>query len=384
MLRKCYPFLTFPLCSVIYCTGIFFSILTFALSGTAQTSSPTPKLNEQHTTASPPAGTGTNPATSVYAESLKRWLEFDALSVSTRYRFIDNNANADTNQMQYQINVRARFKLDRKGKYSVYAGLFTGPTITGGWNNTGWGTGDAQTTPYLKLLYFDAKPAKWVEFQFGGIAPNNGENTEITGYDNDVYLMGERVNIRNPKKLFFDEISVANAFIGDNNTPNVFRRFKRLGDSNYHQFLVRKQLNKRVGFSADYTFEAGRDFLRQAVNIKAPELQVLDHVVFENYQRLDPNPGYGFSLWGDKKVNPRLTLGGGFAHIDRPMLNADRFPPGNRPFVNGSYKLTRELSINVFYNHAVGDVPTPTTPRSRLDLILTFNILEMLHHMKAY
>lgn len=382
MLQKVYGFVTlaigdsrrFALHACFVCS---FSIL--AISASSQSVSPTPKPPIEHQTA--PAN---SPSSSTYAAPLKRWLEFDAINVSDRYRFVETNSGISTHQDQYQINLRARFKFDAEGKYSVYAGLFTGTNITSGWNNTGWGAGDAQTTPYLKLLYFDAKPAKWIEFQVGGIAPNNGENTEITGYDNDAYLMGERVLIRRPKKLFFDEISMTNAFVGDVTTPNVFRRFKRLGNSNYHQLLVRKQLNKRVGFSADYTFESGRDFLRQAVNVKAPELGIVDHVVFENYQRLDSGGGYGFSLWGDKKVNQHLTLGGGFSHIDEPMLNGDRYAQGNRLFVNGTYKLTRELSINTFYIHAVGDLPTPATPRSRLDIILTFNILEMLHHLKAF
>ena len=60
----------------------------------------------------------------------------------------------------------------------------------------------------LKLLYLDAKPVKSFEFQIGGIAVNQGENTEATGYDNDVYITGERVLIRRPKKLYFDKISL--------------------------------------------------------------------------------------------------------------------------------------------------------------------------------
>ncbi|MFN6965070.1 MAG: hypothetical protein ACK4S4_15080 [Pyrinomonadaceae bacterium] len=316
---------------------------------------------------------------------LDRWLSIDALSVSTRYRFVNNRAGRTTsNQNQWQFVGRGRFKFDPKGKYSVAAALATGGGITSGWNNTGWGTGDGQSNIYLKQLYFNAKPVKWLEVQVGGIAPTNGENTEITGYDNDVYIMGARVQVRRPKDLWFDEISATNAYIGDNNRPNVFRRFKRMDESNYRQLLVRKQVNKRVGFSADYTFESGRDTLRQAVNIKTPELVVVDRVLFENYQRVDPDRGYGFHLFGDKKVNKRLTLGGGFARIDRPMLNADRYPQGSRLHFDTALKISRELSLSTAVIRAVGPLPAPSSTRTRVDVILTLNILESLHRLKIY
>ena len=273
-----------------------------------------------------------NAAKRTFAEKVNRWLEVDALAIATRYRFIKTRAHLTAaNQAQFQVVARGRFKFDRKGKYSVYAGVFTGNNITGSWNNSGWGTGDPQSHLYLKQLYFDAKPAKWVEVQVGGLGGYNGENTEITGLDNDVYLMGERVFLRRPKDLNFDEVAITNAFIGDATTPNVFRRFHRLDESNYRQVLVRKQVDNRLSFSADYTFERGVHALHQAVSVKASQL-VVDRVRFENYQRIDSDGGYGFAISGDKRLHERLTLGGGFARIDRPMFNADGFPPGNRLF----------------------------------------------------
>jgi hypothetical protein len=317
------------------------------------------------------------------AEKVKRWLEVDALAISTRYRFVETRAHTTANQNQYQVSARGRLKFDQEGKYSVYAGLFTGNNITGGWNNTGWGTGSGQGDLHLKQLYFNAKPVKWFELRFGGIAPSNGENTEITGYDNDSYLMGERVQIRAPKQLYFDEVSVTNAYIGDTNRPSVFRRFHRLGEQNYLQVLVRKQVNKRVAITADYTYEAGRDILRQAVNVKTAELGFVDRILFENYQRVDRNKGYGFALSGENKLlHDRLTIGGGVARIDRPMFNADRFPPGNRLFLTSAVKISREFSVNTALIEGVGSLPTPQTPRTRLDVIFTYNFLESLRRLK--
>lgn len=317
--------------------------------------------------------------------AVHRWFDLEALSVATRYRYVDVATGATaSNQQQWQMIARGRFRFDSKGKYSVFAGLQSGPTFTGGWNNTGWGTGGPQTNLFLKQLYFDAKPVKEVEVQFGGIAIINGENTEITGYDNDNYLTGERVAIRLPKKVYFDEVSFANGYVGDINRPSVFRRFKNLNRSNYHQIQVRKQVTKQVGFSADYTFDSGTDTLRQAIKVKLPKARILDSVLYENYERIDPQPGFGFAFTAEKKVGARLNLTGGFAKVSHVLLNSDRFPRGERVFVTGAYKLTRELTVSSVFIRAVGPLATPTTHRTRLEIIASYNILEALHHYRIF
>ena len=317
-------------------------------------------------------------------DKIKRWFEFDAFTLLTRYRLIRNNRGQTTNnQQQFQVNARAHFNFDKKGRYRINAGLFTGNAITAGWDNTGLGTGKTFTNLYLKQLYFSAKPVKEVEVQFGGTGMNNGENTEITGYDNDVYMMGERVTVRAPKHLYFDEISITNGFVGDVNKPSVFKRFRRLDESNYHQFLVRKQVNKYVSFSADYTFETGKDTLHQAIKFKLPKSKPLDMILFENYQRVDPDTGYGFALYGEKALYKRYTLGAGFARIDKPSLNADRFPPGKRLFINSVLKISREFTLTGFVIQGVGSLPSPTSNRTRFDVILNYNFLETLKRLKV-
>lgn len=322
--------------------------------------------------------------TPVVHKEIKRWFDFEAFTASTRYRHVKTDGGQSTPSQDYQVLVRGRIKFDSKARYSVVGVVETGNNIIGGWNVVGWGTGDFQPDFYLKQLYFEARPIKQLEIQFGGIAPNNGVNTEITGYDNDAYLMGERVRIREPKKFYFDEISATNGFVGDVFQPNVFRRFKRLGEWNYHQILVRKDVNKRVSFSADYTFEAGTDVLRQAVRVNAPELKIVDTFLFENYQRLDPDPGYGFALTGDKRVKRRLRILGGISKISHPMFNGDRFPRGTRLYFNPMYNVTRELSVGPLIIQAVGPLETASLPRTRFEFLFTYNVLEALRHYRIF
>jgi hypothetical protein len=316
---------------------------------------------------------------------IHRWFDLETLSIASRYRYIDAaNGAIVSNQQQWQMVARGRLKFDRKGKYSVVAHVQSGNNFTGGWENTGLGTGDAQTNLFLKQLYIDAKPIREIEFQFGGLAITNGENTEITGYDNDNFIMGERVSFRAAKKLYFDEVAITNAFLGDINRPSVFRRFKHLDRSNYHQILVRKQVTKNVGFSADYTFDSGSDTLRQAIRVKLPKAKIVDSLLYENYERIDPQPGYGFALTAEKKVTAKLNVTGGFAKVSHAVLNSDRFPRGERIFFSAAYKPIRELTINPVLITAVGPLVTASAPRTRFEIIASYNILEALHHYRVF
>lgn len=318
------------------------------------------------------------------ADRVKRWFEIDQLTIATRYHFIENeNKFKAANNLQYQFIGKFRFKFDPKGHYSVAANLATGPTITSGWNNTGWGTGSTQRSLNFRQLFFDAKPDKRVEVQVGGLYVNYGENTEAVTLDNDAYIMGERLQIRAPKKLYFDEVSMTFARLADINTPNVFNRFRRIDKQNYHQFLVRKQINKMVSFSADYTFLSGQDTLHQAVRFKIPKGHPIDTFLFENYERLDPDRSYGMNAFAEKALTKHFTLSGGFADIHIPSFNGDRFPPGKRIYFNGIYKFSPEFSLTTQFTQGVGFI-RPTIARTRLDVILSYNLYETLKRTKYF
>ena len=330
----------------------------------------------------PPAPTPT-PAPTRIDSKFKRWFDLDAALFQTRYQYIKTNANpaADASKQQWQIFIKGHFSFDHSAKYRVNWLLQTGTNFTAGWNNTGLGTGPPQTNLFVKQLYFDARPTKKFELQIGGIEVNRGEATEAITYDNDAYLTGERITFRAPKQLYFDEISVTNAFFGDFNHPSIFQRLHHLANSNYHQFLVRKQATKQIGFSVDYTFESGKDRLHEAIRFKAPKQLFFNTLLFESYQRLDPQRDAGFNAFAERVANKWLTVNGGFARTDRRItLNGDRFQPGHRVYIGSVIKLNHAFSFNPVLFHAIGALPTASTHRTRLDLILTYNLLEDLHH----
>lgn len=316
----------------------------------------------------------------IFGADFKRWVDIDTFNLVTRYRYIRlNNTATLADQLQWQFALRTKLKFDKSGRYGVNAGIFTGTNFISNWNNLGPGTGKPVTNVYVKQLFFDVKPTKKLEVQVGGITINSGENSEATSYDNDNFITGERLVIRAPKHLFFDEISATNAYLGDLTHPSIFNRLHRLNESNYHQLLVRKQATKRIGFSADYTFASGVDTLREAVRIKTKNL-FFNTLLFDSYQRVSMPNGYGFDIFGEKVINNHIIANGGFARIDRRMtLNGDKFPPGKRLYTSFVFKIRPDVTLSPLLVRAVGALPTATTPRMRFDFILTWNVLETLH-----
>lgn len=318
---------------------------------------------------------------------LSRWIDLQTATLTARHRWIQNSSR-DTiaNQMQDRVELKGRFKFDNKGAYSLNAGVFTGNSFVNGFNDTGIGTGRTFTNLYLKQLYLSAKPINGVEVQFGGLYFHRGASTEITTYDNDGYLVGERLIIQRPKRFFLDEISATFAYVGDVSIPNINKRWHQLKRSNYHQFLASKGIGERALISADYTFESGTDTLREAVRVKTPEFRLLDSLRFELYQRVAPNSASGFAASVEKVlINKRLMLGGGYAQIDRDYggLNADRFNRGRRFFFNGTYKISPEFSISTFYTRAFQN-DFPIANRTRFELIFSYDLLKTLQQVGLF
>ena len=307
-----------------------------------------------------------------------QWIDLQILSTSFRYHFIQDSAGVTTNNLgQYLGALKGALRLDSSGRYTIQAGILTGNRFVSGWNASGWGTGPSTTNFNVKQLFADARPIRGVELQYGGLYFNQGETTEITGYDNDGYLMGERIRLMRPKNFYFDEISITYGFVGDLNRPSVGQRFRRLAESNYHQFLLGKKLGERVSVSGDYTFQSGVDTLRQAVRIHVRELRLIDVFQFENYQVVAPDSGYGFSVYGQKKLRPNLSLGAGYAQHDRPGLYSDRFAQGKRVFVNVQKEMSSGFSVSMAITQAIENAQATGT-RTRVDLALNYNLLPLV------
>ncbi len=321
-------------------------------------------------TAAPPA-----------AEKVSRWLELSRLGLAARYMHVTNSTPVTTvTQLQHRQDFAGKFKFDSQGKVSLNFWVNSGPRFTAGWNESAVGPRQAKVNLYLKHLFLAVRLVKGIEFQYGSFDFLRGQHSEITTYNNDGYLMGQRVVIKRPKEVFFDEMAVTFGYFGDLNTTNINKRYYRLKHVNYHQFLVSKNLSKRAAMSFDYTFVSGAETLRQALKINTKEIKLADSVRFENYQRVDVNPAYGFALLGEKAVTKKLTVTYGYTQVDRRYgnVNADKVFTGKHLYLLGAYTLTPELTFQLFHSHLL-ETPNVLLPvRTRTEIVLRYNLLKKL------
>lgn len=328
--------------------------------------------------------TGTPP--SPFSVRLHRWLDFSKVMLATRYMYVENTAGVvSVNTVQHRQDLFGRLKFDAAGRYSLNFGVQSGRRFTAGWNETGVGVKRSNLNLYLKHLYLWAQPMKGLELQYGGFDFMRGAATEITTYNNDGFLSGQRVIVRRPRELFFDEIAYTAGYFGDLTTPNLNRRYHRLKQVNYHQFIVSKKFGERAQVSADYTFVSGADILRQAVKVNTPELHWLDALRLELYERLDGNvqsrADAGFALLGEKTLKQKWALTGGYTQIDPRYgnVNADRVFQGKHLYGLVTYQLTPEVTLGAFTSRILGEPRQPLLPvRVRAEVFVRYNLLKAL------
>jgi hypothetical protein len=316
----------------------------------------------------------------VAAEGTTPHVQVQEAMLLGRYRFTETGAHVRTaNQLEDKIAFRARLNADRKGRVSLQIGVLSGPTLTGSWNNTGAGMGSRTFDLAIRQLYVTAVPIEGIEAQVGSLYPLRGENTEVTAYDNDAYLTGERVMIRRPRWLFVDALSASRAYFGDPGTANAFERLDRLSESNYLQVLAQKTFAHHVATSLDWTNAPGGATWRGGVRL--PVIDKKTSLRVEAYLRSrDERGGAGVSV--DRALG-RVTVTLGYASIDSHFLpvNGDRYRTGERVFAGVNVPMTAGLAASVFYTPAFHeDFPVPVG--RRFETLLTYNVLAAIERRR--
>jgi hypothetical protein len=316
---------------------------------------------------------------------LGRWLDVQQASLNLRYRGQETNEGVvSNNHIQHQEQFRFRIKLDPAARYTVHFGAFSGPVFSGGWNNTGLGTGDPTGYFALKQLFLAAEPIDGVELQAGGLYPWRGESTEITTYDNDSYVTGVRASVRRPAQLFFNDVTYTQANLDHTAPPNVFRRFDRMDNVNYRQIAVIKALGTRASSFFDFTTHGDVRTLRAAARMRTPEVRVADAVLIEYYNRVNgASPAGGFAVSMDKALfGNAVALNGGVSAIDRHYTppNGDRYLQGNHLFGRATWVLAREWALQAFVARAVRTDYTIATG-TRVDVVVQYNLIPALQRL---
>ena len=317
------------------------------------------------------------------ARSPARWLDLQTLTLSTRYRAIKDSAGRmRSNELQERTQLRARLKLDPAGRYALHVGVFTGSSFTSGWNSTGLGTGEATASHSLKQLFASALPFDGLELQYGSLYPARGESTEITTFDEDAYLSGGRVTLRRADLLFVDELTVSIASLGALDTPGVTSRWDEFGGTNYRQLQVTRRLHAKATASFDYSWIDGVNWIRPSIVADLAAWGIADELRLEIYRRDGPDAETGYALAAERQLAGWLRLTLGYIDVDMQYgrLNGDRYFSGKRAYVIAAIPITRELNLQFFTTHAVGNNPfLPNHVRS--DVVVSYAFAPAIRRM---
>lgn len=327
-----------------------------------------------HAAAQPPRSVVPAPAPDA---SLARWIDIQAATLGLVFRQIDNGAHQHTlNAMQWSPTVRTRLRLDPAARYTVSLGIQGGRSFKLSWNGTGVGSQDFMHDLPLRHLYVSAAPVAGLTLHAGSLPLVRGESSEITTYDNDGYVVGERVVLTRRSALFFDEIAFTNAWLGDYTLPSVFDRTSGLADRNYRQLSATRRVSAAVSFSVDYSSHAGAQTLRQAIALRAPRRLGLDLIRLEQYARVEPDTAHGFAVVGEKSLTPRLRLAAGLASIDGRYgtWNGDRYNVGDHVFVQGTVPVLGYVSFMGFFGREV-HAPETSANLNRIDVQVSYDAL---------
>jgi hypothetical protein len=324
--------------------------------------------------------------TSASTPAFERWVNVQNATVVTRYRFVQSSADVTTsNQMQYKETLRVRFNIDPAKRFTVNVGAFSGAGFISSWNNLGPGTGTFNGhDAYVKQLFVAATPWKWLELQAGGLYLKTLENTEITSFDDDGYMSGERVIVRRPKELYVDELSVTRGSLGPLTTPNLWARWRDDIGVGYTQVAVAKRVTSRIAASLDYTDQAGVGTVRAALAVRFDQGVPIAGLRYEQYHRSSSHAASGFALVAERPITKWMRLQGGYATIDEFYggWNADRIQRGRRVFATSTLRIAGPLSASIFATRALASTYSISN-RVRFDAALTWDVLAQVRRKPA-
>jgi len=327
--------------------------------------------------ATPLAGQYTTGQAATVQASEEPWLDLQSVSFGVRYRMLENHLGSRVqNWSDHHQGLKLRLRLDRAARYSLTAAAFNGDSFTRGWNLRGINE-QSSNRVFVKQLFVTGKPRNGIEFQYGGLPIVRGESSEITSYDNDGYLMGQRLTL-SPARVV-DELTVTAGYLGDFRTPSVTGRWHRLSEINYGQVLAKRRLTDRLTATADFTDEDGERTLRQGVVIRPSK--GVDLIRVEAYERVSGPRNAGGAITVEKPFG-RTRIAASFASIDdryRPV-NGDRYGRGPRLSLTSTTAIGRDVSLQVFVTHALDDDLTMAN-RTRLDVHIRYELAAILRQI---
>jgi len=275
-----------------------------------------------------------------------------------RARVTDAGAGSARSVIQYQLLQAARLSVGGATRLALRAAVGTGAGFLGGWNATGLAEGAERWSLYLEQLSLELATKGGFAVSAGGIAPDQGLISELTGFDNDGYLVGVRVGAswsRGP----LGRLALTLGDLGDLDRSAVSHRLRRFGRVSHGAVMASGRLG-RLGVTGQVSFLDGETALQLGSRWSAGRWSVRA----EGYARTDSGRGAALSLGA--KASRRLAFQGGAVDVRGPTLNGDRYGPGRHLFASVSVALGSHYELGGF---AQGRVGSTAGLASRFDLV---------------
>lgn len=281
-------------------------------------------------------------------------LEITEAILFARTRWSKDYSAGSTTQLQYAGKLSGLVRADRGNKLTFHFTVSSGNSFRDSWNSTGIGAGpQASKHLFARQLFVEYSPSKFAQIQAGSLGIERGLASEATHYDEDGFVVGERLTLRQPKRLFFDQVTVTRGYLGDFDKPNAFARFPRMSGSNYSQVLVTKRLSKQVAVGAELSSLNHVETARQAMLVEMPWGIVVDKVRLEMYET---SGATGFGITAGKSLSSKVDVYAGVSSVDKGWgrVNGDQFGDGRRVFAGSSWRVSEQTSVQTFFTHAYG------------------------------
>jgi len=294
-------------------------------------------------------------------------IEVERGVLGVRARVTDAGTAPSRTVIQYQLLQAARLSVGRATRLALRAGVGTGTGFLGGWNATGLADGTETWSLYLEQLSLELATKGGLAVSAGGIAPDQGFISELTGFDNDGYLVGVRVAASWPRGIL-GKLSLTLGDLGDLDRSAVAHRLRRFGRVSHGALMATGRLGS-VGVTTQVSFLDGQTALQLGSRWASGRWSVRA----EGYARSDS--GRGAALAVGVKPFQRLEFQGGVVDVRGSTLNGDRYGPGRHLFASLSLRLGRDYELGGF---AQGRSGSSEGLASRFDLVFRANFAAAL------
>lgn len=303
---------------------------------------------------------------------IPRHVTFEVMDGLLQYRYIDNGAHQVADRdLLYKLSTRVKISLWGEGKTYVALRGESGRSFQGSTDYTGVGKNKSRWTYNLKSLYAGQKIGSHLEAQAGGIEYDRGAGAEGTYADNDGWLEGYRLRYSaSGHRWAPDKVSVTVGYVGDLAQPNEFARIHRMGDENYIQVLVQKQILKNGNASAEFFSLQGIRYGRSAVRWKNVHAYLFDEIGVEQVVRATDHGSFGWFGTLSRKLDQKGRFVPGFFYSQVPSqmylngktqmwVNGDCFVLGKRTGPTFKYTPFKQIEFTLFGSDRLDNTPGP-------------------------